>query len=561
MNLKLKIAAAALLFSAGLQAQTIQGDPSAPKGRSCATPVPSSEWDAWFNNKVEELKRDRAAGKTQTTVYTIPVIVHVIAGNQAIGTYPNISQAQINSQITVLNNDFAGTGLNVGNLANTAFSSIGAADCQISFCLAEVDPLGNQLVEPGIDRVNYITQGWTNPATPNTQATFQSLIDNTIKPNTIWDPTRYFNIWVTDHHNNVDLLGYATFPVGTGLTGIFNGNGNANNDGVWVWSRAFGNTGTLFPPYNQGRTATHEIGHWLGLRHIGGDGNNNAAGDCNATDYCNDTPPQKGGFSGGAYGQNFGSPNYPLYASGPNACASSPNGCMFMNFMDYVDDVSCYMFTPDQSTRMITAMNNGTFRNQLTASSATACGAPATMPTAAFQAPATVCLDSAFVVTNQSSGSPAPSYSWSISPPFPGAVQFLPNSVAATPTIVFNTAFTFSLVMTANNAAGTTTAASVISINACTGVGIGKNSSLENKVALFPNPSAGILNISTVLSGNEDLDVMIHNYLGQYVTSASYKDVASGTYSLDLSGYANGVYFVSLSSGQDKVVKRLILNK
>ncbi len=160
-----------------------------------------------------------------------------------------------------------------------------------------------------------------------------------------------FNIWVSDVNPSVEILGYATFPGGSNLAGIISNVGTAGTDGVWIWSKSFGNTGTLQFPYNLGRTASHEIGHWLGFRHIGGDGNNNSFGDCSATDFCDDTPPQTGGFNQGAFGQNFGAPTYPLHV---NVC-SSPYGDMFMNFMDYTDDASNYMFTPDQNIRMQTA--------------------------------------------------------------------------------------------------------------------------------------------------------------------------------------------------------------
>src|SRR6218665_438483 len=246
MNLNLKLIAAAFICSFSLQAQN-----TTPPKRTCATAIPPAEWDSWFNQKVEEFKRDRSLNKTQVTPFVIPVVVHVVHGGQAPGTYPNISQAQVNSQITVLNNDFAGVGQNVGNLAATAFSAVGAANTNISFCLAQLDPNGNSMVEPGIDRINYTSMGWTNPASITNFGTFQGYIDGTIKPNSIWDPTRYLNIWVTDHHNVIDILGYATFPAGTGMQGLPGGNtGTINNDGVYVWSRSFGTVGTLFAPYN-----------------------------------------------------------------------------------------------------------------------------------------------------------------------------------------------------------------------------------------------------------------------------------------------------------------------
>jgi hypothetical protein len=131
-------------------------------------------------------------------------------------------------------------------------------------------------------------------------------------------------------------------------------NSTDSTDGIWCFAKVIGSN-NLFPsgiygsPLVQGRTLTHEVGHYLGLRHIWGDG------AC-ATDYCNDTPP--------AAGQNTGTPtSYPLNAG---SCPSnSPDGEMFMNFMDYTRDPFKYMFTPDQSTRMLTTMVNSPYRNQL----------------------------------------------------------------------------------------------------------------------------------------------------------------------------------------------------
>jgi hypothetical protein len=372
MKLHLPVLGLALGLSLSFHAQNNQ---TIIPHRTCGTDVPSAEWNEWFNQKVEEYKEQQALGKVQQSTYVIPVIVHVIHGGQAVGTYPNISQTQINSQINVLNADFAGTGLNSGNLAATGFSVVGAANTNITFCLATKDPNGLALAEPGIERISYVAKGWSNPTSFTSPSTFQNFINTTVKPNTIWNPAKYLNIWVTDCSNNVGLLGYATFPAGSGLSGIPGGTGSSTSDGIWNWARAFGNTGTLLAPYNKGRTATHEIGHWLGLRHIGGDASS-VSGDCNASDFCNDTPPQKGGANGGQYGQNYGGPAYPLHATGSNSCsAAAPNGDMFMNFMDYTDDAFMYMFTPGQATRMQTAMQNGTYRSQLTANSTSLCGA------------------------------------------------------------------------------------------------------------------------------------------------------------------------------------------
>ena len=97
MKLNLKLSVAAICASLSLASQ----DLNLINGRGCASVAPPAEWDNWFNSKVEEHKLQRATGKTQAAVYTIPVVVHVIHGGQSIGSFPNLSQAQINSQIAV----------------------------------------------------------------------------------------------------------------------------------------------------------------------------------------------------------------------------------------------------------------------------------------------------------------------------------------------------------------------------------------------------------------------------------------------------------------------------
>ena len=548
MKLNLKIALIACAFSASLFAQ-IKSDNLTFGNRTCHTPIPAIEWDNWFNKKVEEYKQDRAAGKLQSPNYTIPVIVHVIYGatNTAIGTYPNLSSAQINSQIKILNNDFAGLGLNVGNLAATAFSAVGAVDCKISFCLAQLDTNGNYLVEPGIERISYVTKGWSNPNSFNTSASFQSYIDGVVKPNTIWDPTRYLNIWLTDHNNFVDILGFATFPTGTGLVGIFNGNGTATTDGVYCWSNVFGNVGTLDPVYNQGRTATHEVGHWLGLRHTWGDA---TCGD----DYCADVPPQND--------FNFGCPMYPSISATP--CVNSPNGDMFMNFMDYGNDPCLYMFTPDQSARMTTAMTNGIYRNQLTTSSATLCNFAAVAPVAIFSMTNSACADSIIALNNQSTGTQSLSYSWFASPNT--GVTFSPSANVLNPTVKFTSQGNYTVSVTASNLFGSNTSSKPIVISKCSStstvnVGIKENSMLEKNIHLSPNPSTGIVNISTHFLSKQTISIKLHNCFGQFVREVNYKEITNNHYTLDLNDSPNGIYFVTISNGDEQIIKRLILSK
>jgi hypothetical protein len=238
----------------------------------------------------------------------IPVVVHVIHR----GGVENISDAQIKSQIDVLNLDYRKKNTDIAKVPSP-FKTL-VADAFVEFILASKDPSGNP--------TNGITRTRTTVA--------QFSADNAMKfsaqgGHDAWDATRYLNLWVCpeimDGPNT--LLGYAQFPGGLPAT-----------DGVAIIHNAFGTTGTATAPFNLGRTATHEVGHWLDLFHIWGD----AAG-CNTDDKVTDTPVQDR--------ENFGKPTFPHIT-----CNNAPNGDLFMNYMDYVDDDAMFMFTQGQIARV-----------------------------------------------------------------------------------------------------------------------------------------------------------------------------------------------------------------
>lgn len=320
----------------------------------------TQQFEEWIAPKVEAIKSKLVASRgTQgtATVVTIPVVVHVIHNGDALGANENISDARVISQITVLNQDFRkilGTrGYNTNPIG---------ADVEIEFCLAKVDPNGN--ATNGIHRVNLGTASWST----------QSSVQTTLKPQTQWDPTRYFNIWVCQFNStnvNAELygvLGYAQFPSTSGLPGLNNNGGSANTDGVVIDWRAFGSsdyvTGNYFEDIDKGRTTTHEVGHFFGLRHIWGDAGNQDEGiNCDGTDYCADTP-------------NAGWENYDcndVYDS----CPEEGND-MTENYMDYTNDTCMNIFTIDQKARMMAVLQNSPRRNTLTTS--TACQPPLSNP-------------------------------------------------------------------------------------------------------------------------------------------------------------------------------------
>jgi PKD repeat protein len=314
------------------QAPRTCGTMEVDAARRASYPTESlADFENWLQAKMAQ--PSAYAYKNGRAILTIPVIVHVIHNGDAVGQNENISAAQVNSQIAVLNEDYRRKANTLGYNTSTV-----GADCEIEFCPAMVDPNGNILAEPGIDRKNMSQASWT-----------ESTCESTLKPQTYWDPTRYCNIWTVNFSASSNILGYAQFP-NSSLTGIGTNNGSAATDGVVIKYNAFGRVGTLDATYNKGRTATHEVGHWLGLRHIWGDGSN-----CNATDYCDDTPKSDAA--------NYGCPN-------TNSCtdpAPDPYD-MVQNYMDYTNDACMNIFTQGQKARMITVLSAATRRLSLTTS-------------------------------------------------------------------------------------------------------------------------------------------------------------------------------------------------
>ncbi len=236
-------------------------------------------------------------------IIQIPVVVNVLYKTAA----QNISLAQIQSQIDVLNEDFKALNADY-NSTPALFQSVRSGDIKVSFVLDQVI------------RKSTTKSSWgTNDAMKKSAAG--------IVPTS---PTTKLNLWCCNLSGGI--LGYAQFPGGSSAT-----------DGVVIDDNAFGRTGTVSAPYNKGRTATHEVGHWLNLRHIWGDAT------C-GTDQVGDTPAHNTA--------NYGCPTYPHKST----CTGAPVE-MTMNYMDYTDDACMYMFSAGQKTRMQAVFASGGPRN------------------------------------------------------------------------------------------------------------------------------------------------------------------------------------------------------
>ena len=253
----------------------------------------------------------------EKVVINIPVVVHILYNTSG----QNISDAQIQSQLNTLNQDFRKLNSDWTNTPST-FTSV-VADCEINFCLATTSPTGSSTTGI-IRRSTTVTSFSSNDAM---KYTAQGGSD-------AWPAGQYLNLWVCNLGGG--LLGYAQFPGGAAAT-----------DGVVINYTAFGSTGTAQSPYNKGRTATHEVGHWLNLRHIWGDAT------C-GSDLVTDTPVHNT--------SNGGCPSHPK----TNTCGTSAE--MFMNYMDYTNDACMYMFSSGQKARMQALFVTGGFRASLNTS-------------------------------------------------------------------------------------------------------------------------------------------------------------------------------------------------
>lgn len=273
-------------------------------------------------------------GQPQSTI-TIPVVFHVVYYNST----QNISDARIMDQLAQLNKDFAAANSDLLKVPAAFQPRVG--NTGIQFCLAQRDPNGNA------------TTGIIRKQTTRTSFGTNNDVKYSSKGGSdAWPRDKYLNVWICNLSNG--LLGYAQFPGGTAAT-----------DGVVVLFSSVGgeNVPGTATPYHLGRTLTHEVGHWLNLRHIWGDAT------C-GNDFVDDTPTQQT--------SNTGCPTFPKVT-----CSNGPNGDMFMNYMDYTNDACMYMYTIGQGTRMNALFGPGGARAALlnsdgcTPPSAPTCSVPA----------------------------------------------------------------------------------------------------------------------------------------------------------------------------------------
>lgn len=299
--------------------------------------------DAGYAQRMEQIEAHTqnfvSNNNGERVVVNIPVVFHVVYNTAA----QNISDALLLAQIDQLNKDFRKLNSDA-SLVPALFAGL-AADMEINFCLAQQTPTG--AATTGIIRKSTTTTAFS---------TNDAMKSSSTGGDNAWDATKYLNLWVCNMSGGI--LGYAQFPGGAAAT-----------DGVVLQYNTVGSRTTpgSASPYNLGRTATHEVGHWLNLRHIWGDAT------C-GSDLVSDTPTHTT--------SNFGCPSYPK----TNTCSGGGTE-MTMNYMDYTDDACMYMFSAGQKARSQALFATGGARIGLVTSNGcsaptgggTTCNVPATL--------------------------------------------------------------------------------------------------------------------------------------------------------------------------------------
>lgn len=596
------------LLALAFMGSSLWAQTNVPTQRTCGTPelvtkllanpAYKAERDAIENFTANYIANNP---KSTNAVITIPVVVHVVYNTTA----ENISDAQINSQMGVLNKDYRRTNADA-NQTPSGFQGI-AADCEIEFCLATVDPSGNPTT--GITRTQTSVQSFDIGA-DDVKFTNQGGIN-------AWPRNKYLNIWVCDLGGG--LLGYATPP-----------GGPASTDGVVIGYRYFGTTGTATSPYNKGRTATHEIGHWLNLEHIWGDD----GGSCGGSDNVADTPNQ---------GQeNYGCPSFPE----TDNCTPNSPGVMFMNYMDYTDDGCMNLFTTGQKNRMIAALNGprasiltsdvcGGGNPNPTAECDTLLNAPASAEAIVYAAPGNnawgflagtnsyadkakadkfvampqnFLLEGAFYLI-------AVSYGTNNSKSFTATAWNAngngePNTAVAQKSVTYNSVtegqynyvdfdspvaingayfvgIEFNPTQGDTIALATTTVGDVTANTAwekwednswndyesaygepfanyiapviCPLVSVSEQTKWDG-VSVFPNPAGQSLNVYLKMATPEAVTLKLLNPMGQVVLTQSHSPSAEGTYTLNTANLASGLYFVEVTGGNMTRGFKVVIN-
>lgn len=424
-------------------------------------------------------------------IISIPVVFHVVYNTPE----QNITDEQIYSQLAVLNSDFRRT--NEDRVNTPGHFEAVAGDAGIEFCLASTDPNGEH------------TNGITRTSTTSKEF---SVINNNIKrPDrggaAAWDKDQYLNIWVGNISDEV--LGWATFP------GAYS---NSQYDGVVLHYQTVGAApyNTTQWEFNKGRTATHEIGHWLGLQHIWGV--NDAS--CSDSDDIDDTPNQREA--------NYGCPSGTILS-----CNNGPYGDMWQNYMDYSNDACMNLFTKGQIAYMQAVLNSS--RSRLLLSVACTGGLRADFATATE---ALIQAGETIQFKNKSIGVKPDTWLWE----FEGGIPA--TSTQLNPTVTYKKPGRYKITLTIANSqmSSTETKDQYIEVT-------------PNDLIVYPVPATDFIIIEQP-AHVELRQVELINRLGQVMLS---QQVTSRKAELKTAGLRSGLYYLRVSGSTGVVTKKITI--
>lgn len=281
----------------------------------------TQKFEQWITEK-QKLKKTTSQ-RDQKTLLQIPVVFHIIHNGEPIGNGGNLLKSRIDRQLEILNEDFNRRNEDASQTLEE-FTNVAAA-LEIEFIYAKQSPDGFET--DGIVRI------------PGSQASYSYQERSILSAESYWPAEEYLNIWIADLAGG--SLGWAEFPV-SNLAGLDAASNNRLIDGVTLDYVYFGDNPDSPSFESKGRTATHEMGHFFGLRHIWGDGG------CSVDDFCIDTP---------------------MANSSSTGCNLTKTTCesldMVQNFMDYTNDACMNIFTLDQKSRVRTVVENSPRRKSL----------------------------------------------------------------------------------------------------------------------------------------------------------------------------------------------------
>ncbi|NEM96433.1 M43 family zinc metalloprotease [Pontibacter burrus] len=436
-------------------------------------------------------QKSRGKAMRSAEIISIPVVFHVLYNRPE----QNISDEQILSQLAVLNADFRRT--NADKINTPVHFEALAGDAGIEFCLASIGPDG--LPTNGITRTFTTTRSF-NPSNNRIKRAEEGGA-------AAWDRDQYLNIWIGNIEENV--LGWATFP-GARIS--------PQNDGVVLHFQAVGTTpyNKAGTQYNKGRTATHEIGHWLGLRHIWGDGN----ATCSDSDGIDDTPNQRG-------------PTYECPSGIELSCNNGPYGNMWQNYMDYSYDACMNLFTNGQIEFMQAVLSSS--RSRILLSPACSGGLLADFEAATDTL---VRRDRKVTFKDTSVGVRPTNWLWE----FEGGTPSTSTEQHPTVSYFKPGKYKVSLTITRGNLSSTETRDQYIEVT-------------PNDLTVYPVPASGYVIIEQPAAVTLR-HVELINRLGQVVLS---EEVTTRVAELNTAGLPSGVYFLRVSGTEGIQTKKITI--